>query len=172
MHMIWRTIWIFLTKRFFKKAELNEVTEYTMRVLPTDLDLLFHVNNGIYFSLMDFGRWDMIFRNGVYDACMKRGWYSVVAGETIKFKKSLKLWDKFTLQTQLVSHDDKNIFIQQKFICRGELMATGLVRVRVLKRSGGTVLTDEIFKEINSSFEVKTTELGEEWQALESKYLV
>jgi len=172
MHMIWRTLWIFLTKRFFKKAELNDITEYTMRVLPTDLDLLFHVNNGIYFSLMDFGRWDMIFRNGVYDACMKRGWYSVVAGETIKFKKSLKLWDKFTLQTQLVSHDDKNIFIQQKFICRGELMATGLVRVRVLKRSGGTVKTEEIFKEINSNFEVKTTELGEEWQALESKYLV
>lgn len=172
MHMIWRTLWVFLKRRFLKKSEIGDITEYTMRVLPTDLDLLFHVNNGIYFSLMDFGRWDMVFRNGVYDACSKRGWYAVVAGETIKFKKSLKLWDKFTLQTQLVSHDEKNIFIQQKFICRGELMATGLVRVRVLKKSGGTVPTAEVFKEINSTYENKTKELGEEWQALESKYLV
>ena len=172
MHMIWRTLWIFIKKRFLKRSEIDEVTEYTMRVLPTDLDLLFHVNNGIYFSLMDFGRWDMIFRNGVYDACTKRGWYSVVAAETIKFKKSLKLWDKFTLQTQLVSHDDKNIFIQQKFICCGELMATGLVRIRVLRKSGGTVPTDEVFKELNASFEIKKAELGGDWHALESKHLV
>ena len=172
MHMIWRTLWIFIKKRFLKRSEIDDVTEYTMRVLPTDLDLLFHVNNGIYCSLMDFGRGDMIFRNGVYDACMKRGWYSVVAAETIKFKKSLRLWDKFTLQTQLVSHDDKNIFIQQKFICRGELMATGLVRIRVLRRSGGTVPTDEVFKELNASFEIKKAELGGDWYALESKHLI
>jgi acyl-CoA thioesterase FadM len=170
--MIWRTLWVFLVKRFSKRADINEVTEYTMRVLPTDLDLLFHVNNGIYFSLMDFGRWDMVFRNGVYDACVKRGWYSVVAAETIKFKKSLKLWDKFTLQTQLVSHDEKNVFIQQKFICRGELMATGLVRIRVLRKKGGTVPTAEVFKELNTSIEIKKVELGDDWQALESKHLV
>ena len=162
MHMIWRTLWVFLVKRFSKRADINEVTEYTMRVLPTDLDLLFHVNNGIYFSLMDFGRWDMVFRNGVYDACVKRGWYSVVAAETIKFKKSLKLWDKFTLQTQLVSHDEKNVFIQQKFICRGELMATGLVRIRVLRKKGGTVPTSEVFKELNTSIEIKKVELGDD----------
>ncbi len=171
MHMIWRTLWIFFTKRFFKKTNINEVTEYTMRVLPTDLDLLFHVNNGIYFSLMDFGRWNMSFRNGFYDACAKRGWYGVVAGETIKFKKSLKLWDKFTLQTQMVSHDEKNIFVQQKFICRGELMATGLVRIRILYKKGGTVPTKELFDEINVPFENKSHGLSGEWQALESKYL-
>ncbi len=173
MHMIWRTLWIFFQKRFLKKSGVNDVTEYTMRVLPTDLDLLFHVNNGIYFSLMDFGRWNMVFTNGVYDACAKRGWYAVVAGETIKFKKSLKLWDKFTLQSQMVGHDDKNIFIQQKFICRGQLMATGLVRVRVLSKKGGTIPTQELFKEINVTFDNDSTkDLSGEWHALESKYLV
>jgi acyl-CoA thioesterase FadM len=117
--MIWRTLWIFIKKRFLPKSELNETTQYSMRVLPTDLDLLLHVNNGIYFSLMDFGRWDMVFRNCLYDACSKKGWYAVVAGETIKFKKSLKLWDKFTQHTNIVGHDEKNFFIQQKFICKG-----------------------------------------------------
>ncbi len=114
----------------------------------------------------------MVFRNGVYDACSKLGWYAVVAGETIKFRRSLKLWDKFTLQTQIVGHDEKNFFIQQKFICRGELMATGLVRVRILKKKGGTVLTQEVFKEINSTMENKSSDLSGEWQSLESKYLV
>ena len=171
MHMIWRTLWIFIKKRFMQKAHITDVTEYTMRVLPTDLDLLMHVNNGIYFSLMDFGRWDMVFKNGVYDACYRKGWYAVVAGETIKFKKSLQLWDKFTLQTKIVGHDEKNFFIQQKFICRGELMATGLVKVRFLKKAGGTVSPDDIFAQINERPANKSTDLSGEWLAIESKYM-
>lgn len=172
MHMIWRTLWIFIKKPWIQKSQMRDVTEYSMRVLPTDLDLLMHVNNGIYFSLMDFGRWDMVFRNGVYDACYKKGWYAVVAGETIKFKKSLKLWDKFTLQTKIVGHDEKNFFIQQKFICRGELMATGLVKVRFLSKKGGTVAPQEIFDALSSKLEVFSGDLSKEWMALESKYML
>lgn len=171
MHMMFRTLLIFLKKRFMKPSGINDVTEYTMRVLPTDLDLYMHVNNGVYFSLMDFGRWDMVFRNGVYDACNKKGWYAVVAGETIKFKKSLELWDKFTLKTQIVGHDEKYFFIQQKFICKDQLMATGMVKVRFLKRKGGTVSPAEIFEALNLQIDNQATELGSEWLALESKYL-
>lgn len=171
MHMIFRTLWIFFMKRFKRPAGFQEVTEYTMRVLPTDLDLLMHVNNGVYFSLMDFGRWDMVFRNGSYDACNKNGWYAVVAGETIKFKKSLQLWDKFTLRTQIVGHDEKNFFILQKFICRDQLMATGLVKVRFLKKKGGTVSPAEVYAAMNIQGQDHSTELSSEWLAMESKYL-
>ncbi len=86
---------------------------------------------------MDFGRWNMIFRNGVYDKSRKLGCYSVVVGETIKFRRSLKLWDKFSIQTQVIGHDEENFFIQQKFLCKGDLMATGLVKVRFLKMKMG-----------------------------------
>lgn len=172
MHMVLRTILIFLKKRFLKKALFSDKTIVSMRVLPTDLDFLWHVNNGVYFSFMDFGRWDMIFRNGVFDAATKQGWYSVVAGETIKFKKSLELWDKFEIETQIMGHDEKYFFIRQRFLRKGELMATGLVKVRFLKRKGGTVSTKEVmdlFKEeeiINNA-----GELPGEWFGLESKYL-
>lgn len=172
MHMMFRTIFIFLKKRFLMKSDFNDVNEYSMRVWPTDLDFLWHVNNGVYFSLMDFGRWSMIFRNGVFDVSKKKGWYSVVAGETIKFRRSLKLWDKFTLQTQIMGHDEKYFFIQQKFICRGELMATGLVKVRFLKFSGGTVTTEEVLNELNVSLKNEAKELSHEWLALETKYFV
>ena len=172
MHMILRTIVIFLKKRFLSKVSMKEKTQITMRVLPTDLDFLWHVNNGVYFSYMDFGRWDMIFRNGIYDAAMKKGWYTVVAGEAMKFKKSLQLWDKFTLETETLGHDDKYFFIQQKFLRKGELMATGLVKVRFLKRAGGTVSTKEVLEALNlQDIENKAPELGGEWLGLESKYL-
>lgn len=172
MHMIFRTILIFLKKRFLSKTQFNEKTVINMRVLPTDLDLLWHVNNGVYFSFMDFGRWDMIFRNGVFDLATKNGWYSVVAGETIKFKKSLELWDKFQLETQIMGYDDKYFFIQQRFMKDGDLMATGLVKVRFLKRKGGTVSTTEVmdlFKD--QELQNRAQELSAEWYGIESKYL-
>lgn len=170
MHMIFRTIWIFLTRRFLPKSGINEMTEISMRVMPTDLDYLWHVNNGVYFSLMDFGRWNMIFRNGVFDECMKRGWYSVVAAEKIKFRKSLELWDKFTLRTQILGHDEKYFFIQQRFFRKDELMATGLVKVRFLKRAGGTVSTKEVLDGLNATMETNLGELSGEWMAMEAKY--
>lgn len=172
MHMLLRTLILFLKKRFLSKRYFNETTTISMRVLPTDLDLLWHVNNGVYFSFMDFGRWDAIFRNGVYDLSMKNGWYSVVAGETIKFKKSLKLWDKFEIETQILGNDDKYFFIRQKFLKDGDLMATGLVKVRFLKRAGGTVSTKEVldlFKD--QQLENNASELSGEWIGIESKYL-
>lgn len=172
MHMIFRTILIFLKKRFLKAASFSDKTVINMRVLPTDLDFLWHVNNGVYFSFMDFGRWDMIFRNGVFDKATSKGWYSVVAGETIKFKRSLELWDKFQLETQIIGHDEKYFFIQQKFLKKDQLMATGLVKVRFLKRKGGTVDTKEVldlFKD--QDLQNNAANLSNEWFELESKYL-
>lgn len=154
-----------------KKALPLDETEIQMRVLPTDLDLLMHVNNGVYFSFMDFGRWDMIFRNGSYDLAKKNGWYSVVAGETIRFKRSLKLWDRFTLKTRIIGHDEKYFFIEQKFILEDQEMARGLVKVRFLKTAGGTVGTDEVLRGLRME-EKKAVELSQDWSELEAKYLL
>lgn len=170
MHMILRTLLVFLSKSRLTKVTAFDETEITMRVLPVDLDLLMHVNNGVYFSFMDFGRWDMIFRNGSYDLAQKNGWYSVVAGETIKFKRSLKLWDKFTLKTRIIGHDEKYFFIEQIFFLKDQEMAKGLVKVRFLKRSGGTVGTSEVIRELNLQ-EKRAVELSEDWSQLETKYL-
>ena len=171
MHMILRTILMFLKKPFMPKAAFDEVTEVSMRVLPTDLDILWHVNNGMYFSYFDFGRWSMIFRNGIYDLSMKKGWYSVVAGETIRFRRSLKLWDKFTITTKVLGHDEKAFFIQQKITCKGELMATGLIKVRFLARKGGTIPTADVLKEFNFSIKNEAEELAKQWSLTEESYL-
>lgn len=170
MHMILRTLWVFFTKKTLSSVSAFDETVITMRVLPVDLDLLMHVNNGVYFSFMDFGRWDMIFRNGSYDLAKKNGWYSVVAGETIKFKRSLKLWDKFTLKTRIIGHDEKYFFIEQIFQLKGMEMARGLVKVRFLKKSGGTVGTADVIQGLSMDNK-HAQELSEDWARLEAKYL-
>lgn len=171
MHMLFRFILLFLKRNLQPKAKIEETTEIQMRVLPSDLDFLLHMNNGVYFSFMDFGRMDMIYRNGLFDIAQKKGWYGVVAGETIKFKKSLELWNKFTLRTELKGWDERYFYISQKFIYKENVMATGLVKIRFLKKAGGTVSIPEIMAEFKNAPSLQNDELSKEWYDLESKFL-
>ncbi|WP_316310532.1 acyl-CoA thioesterase, partial [Clavibacter michiganensis] len=66
------------------------------RVLPTDLDPLRHVNNGRYLTLMALGRYALLYGSGFWQESARRGWYAVVAAQTITYKRSLTLGERFT----------------------------------------------------------------------------
>jgi acyl-CoA thioesterase FadM len=171
MHMLIRFLWLWLRRNSLPRASVGETTEISMRVLPIDLDFLLHMNNGVYFSFLDFGRMDMIFRNGVYALSRQRGWYSVVALETMKFKKSLELWQKFTIRTKIIGYDDKYFFIRQQFIRKDVIMAEGLIRIRFLKLTGGGVPTSEILEAMDSSIQNEAGNLSSDWAQFEKTYL-
>lgn len=116
-----------------------------LRTLPTDIDLLMHMNNGRYASLFDLGRFDLLIRSGVWEAMNERDWYAVVATETVTFRKSLQLWQRFTVESRLYAHDDKAIYLIHRAVVKGEVYAEMIVRSRFLRRSGGVVNTEELF---------------------------
>ena len=62
------------------------------RVLPTDRDVLMHVNNGVYLSMMDVARVDLMYRAGLMGKLATRRWYPVVVAESIQFRRSLELF--------------------------------------------------------------------------------
>ncbi len=172
MHMILRTLWAFICKRFLTPMSFDGESVITMRVLPTDLDVLWHVNNGVYFSYMDFGRWDLIFRNGLFDLLRKNDMYAVVSGESMRFKRSLKLWDKFTLKTKVMGRDDKYFFINQYFYSqKGDLMATGLVKIRYLHRKHGVVSPEKILELAGSNLPIMSKELSDQAFDFEQSFL-
>lgn len=152
MHMLFRTLLhvLFLSRR---KPDLGhyDVARTRFITLPTDLDINRHMNNGVYFSIMDVARFDMLVRNGVWKAFRDKGWYPVVASETITFRKSLQLWDRFTIESRLVGHDDKAVYMEQRFVRKGadgrpEIYAKGFIRARFLKKSGGIVPMAELIE--------------------------
>ena len=116
-----------------------EETSVTFRVWPTDLDVLWHMNNGKYCSIMDLGRIDMMIRNGLWRTFREQGWYPVIAAEWIRFKASLTPFTRFELRTMPMGWDDKSFYLRQTFMVRGRVVAVGLVRARFLAKGGGTV---------------------------------
>lgn len=152
MHMLFRTLLhvLFLSRR---KPTLDhyEVARTRFITLPTDLDVNRHMNNGVYFSIMDVARFDMLVRNGVFGIMRARNWYPVVVSETITFRKSLNLWQRFTIESRLVGYDEKAVYLEQRFVRpdadgEPEIYAQGFIRARFLRKSGGTVPVPELIE--------------------------
>lgn len=123
----------------------DTVGRIRLRVLPTDVDVLAHLNNGRYLSLFDLGRWDLLIRTGMLQIMRAKGWYAVVAAETVTFRKSLRLWQRFEVESRLLGNDDRALFVEHRAVVDGEVYARVIVRARMLRRTGGTVTHDELF---------------------------
>jgi len=119
------------------------------RVLPNDLDALLHVNNGVYLTLMDLGRTDLLLRSDAFHAVRKKGWYPVLAAETIRFKRSLTLFQKFIIRTRVVGWDERSVYLEQLFISKDKLVAKAVVDARFLKKKGGNVTPEELMAFLN-----------------------
>jgi acyl-CoA thioesterase FadM len=148
-----RLLWMLLFGRFRPGVSALGPCRTPFRVLPTDLDVLRHVNNGIYLSLMDLGRVDLMRRSGLFASLARKGWYPVVIAETIQFRRSLTLWQRFTIVTRVLGWDERAIVVEQRFERGGETIARAWVRARFLRREGGSVPTADLLALAGIAFE-------------------
>lgn len=112
----------------------------------TDLDVLRHMNNGKYFSIMDLARVDLMIRAGLWKKLAQKGWYPVVVAETMKFKKSLGPLQKFNIVTRVIGWDEKAFLLTESFMVGDQVYAEAVIRARFLKKSGGSVTPSELLE--------------------------
>ena len=98
------------------------------RVLPTDCDINFHMNNGRYLSFMDLGRVHMVTQIGLMGVILRRRWMPVLAAAEINFIRQLAPFQKFELVTRLVTWDDRYAYMEQRFESNGVLCAHAYVK--------------------------------------------
>ncbi|OZD61915.1 acyl-CoA thioesterase [Rhodococcus sp. 06-1460-1B] len=138
---------LFLVRlRAYRRQKLSvwETARTPFRVTLTDLDLLGHVNNGKYLSILDLGRVDLLLRSGLWAKIAAQKWYPVVAGQTITYRKSLKLGQKFDVYTRIAGFDDRWVYLEQTFRVGSTVHATAAIRSTFLKKSGGSVQRHEL----------------------------
>lgn len=142
--MFFRLLWLTIRTRFGQQIAPTDVARTAFRVWPTDLDVLMHMNNGVYLSIMDLARIDLMARSGAWSRLRKLGYYPVVVSSTITYRKSLEPWTRFEVETAIIGLDDKAGYVEQRFVRGGEIHARAIVKARFLKKSGGTVPMDEL----------------------------
>ena len=101
---LWLRLLIYLLGAPFRAALAPpfDVSRLSMRVWPNDLDVNLHMNNGRYLTVMDIGRLDLIMRMGLAREARRCRWMPVLSAAKIRFRRELRLFDKFTLETRIL----------------------------------------------------------------------
>lgn len=151
MNLFVRLLALMIRIRFRRRISIWDTARTPFRVNPLDLDVLMHMNNGRYLSILDLGRMDLMLRSGFWKVTQERGWYPVVAGEGITFRKSLELWQKFEVRTKVLGIDEAWVYMEQSFIRGDVLIADAIVRARFLKKTGGSVTSEELIEAVGGA---------------------
>jgi acyl-CoA thioesterase FadM len=136
MHLIFRTMLQLLLSRRRPALGIWDSSSVTLRVLLTDIDIAMHMNNGMYFSVFDLGRFDLMVRSGVWAQMRRRRWSPVAAGETISFRKSLQLGQLYAIETRIIGLDERAIYFEQRAVADGEIYARAFIATRLVSGSG------------------------------------
>ncbi|XP_036590629.1 protein THEM6 [Trichosurus vulpecula] len=78
---------------------------YAGRVLPSDLDLLLHMNNARYLREADVARAAHLARCGVLGALRALGAHAVLAASCARYRRSLRLLEPFEVESPELPED-------------------------------------------------------------------
>ncbi|NOT19887.1 MAG: thioesterase family protein [Sideroxydans sp.] len=126
--------------KFRERLEVgNFLSVLNLRVLPNDIDINFHMNNGRYLTICDLNRIDVFARSGLLKAMFKRNWIPVIAEHTMTYKKPLNLFQKYEVKLDVLKWDEKFFYMTHTFIVNDRVVAEGTSKGCVYARGKGVV---------------------------------
>lgn len=134
MNLYLRLLWLWLTTGRNPDEHRLAPSRLRLRVWPNDLDLFGHVNNGRYLTLMDLGRLHVVIRTGLLRTMRARRWQAAAAAIEIRFRRPLKLWQRYELVTEIVDWDAAWFLFEQRFESAGKVHARALVKAQFRHR--------------------------------------
>lgn len=139
MNLILRMLWVWwLSLRRERLPVGRAESRLTLRTLPNDLDVNFHMNNGRYLTICDLSRVDLFIRTGLVAAMRKHRWAPIITEHTMTYKRSLKLFQKFEVVMQLDRWDDRSFHMTHQFLVGDRVVAEG-TSIGVIRSREGVV---------------------------------
>ncbi len=143
MSLFFRLFYVIFAAIFRKRLAPLEESVIQLRVLPNDLDLQGHMNNGRFLTLMDLGRVDLMVRTGFWKIARTHRWIPLVGTAMISFKRPLNLFQTFELHSRIVCWDDKWCYIEQRFVRNGRIVTFAWTR-GLFRGPSGNVPSKEV----------------------------
>jgi len=99
-----------------------KVFSYPLIIKEIHLDTFGHVNNALYLSLFEEARWDLITHNGYgLKKIQETQLGPVILEIKMTFLKELRLREKISIETQIISYDKRIGKLSQKMVRDGEV---------------------------------------------------
>jgi acyl-CoA thioesterase FadM len=143
MLLFFRFALILLQGLFRRRIGPLDAALVRFTALPHDCDLNFHLNGGRYLSFMDISRVEMLARMGAFRRLIRRGWRPIMGGCTIRFRRSVLPFERFSVESRILAWDEKWFYVEQ-LVRRhdGSVSATGTARMIVKGRDGTIPMSD------------------------------
>jgi acyl-CoA thioesterase FadM len=120
MNLWGRLVWLWLSSFWRERLAMPfAVSSLAFRVWPHDLDVSIHMNNGRYLTIMDLGRFDLLLRSGLAGPALRAGWTPILSACKIRFRRELRPFRAYRLETRIVWWSQAQIVMEQRFISPG-----------------------------------------------------
>jgi acyl-CoA thioesterase FadM len=150
MNLIFRMIFFSILSVFRERLIIGKIkSRLTLHVLPNDLDINFHMNNGRYLTLCDLSRIDMFIRTGLMKSIIKRKWMPLIAHHTMTYKKPLGLFERFDLLLELTHWDEKYFYMNHTFVVGEVVVAEGTSKGCLYARGKGVISPEQVIAAVN-----------------------
>ena len=109
----------------------------THMIWPWDLDPWMELNNGRTLTLYDLGRIPLATRMGFRKVMTDNGWGMTVAGNSTRYRRRVKVFDRVTMKTRLIGWDDRFLYMEQSMLRKGDCTSHMLIRSAIVQTSNG-----------------------------------
>jgi acyl-CoA thioesterase FadM len=169
MNLYLRLIWTLLRGLRLPALEPGAWIERRLRVLPNDLDINGHMNNGRYLTIVDLMLVEYFVRTGFARAMLKAGWRPMSGGAFITYRKGLKPWQIYRLRFSLAGADGAWNYMRFEFLREdGTLCAAGYMKGAAVGRRG-LVPNSESYARMGRNFEAQPLPAAvQHWLAAET----
>jgi len=137
MNLYLRLLWALLRCWRLPALRPSDTLERTFRVLPNDLDINGHMNNGRYLTVIDLMLIEFFVRTGFARVMLREGWRPMSGGAIISYRKALQPLQRYTVRFALAGSDASWNYMRFHFL-RGDgaVCATGYMKGAAVGRGG------------------------------------
>ncbi len=103
---------------------------------PWDIDIWMEMNNGRVLTLFDMGRFGLFVRLDLLKKLAAQGWMGTVAGSTVRYRKRVRMFDRFEMRTRILGWDARFVYLEQSAWRKGDCTSHILIRTAITDKSG------------------------------------
>jgi acyl-CoA thioesterase FadM len=136
MNLYLRLLWTLLRSVRLPVIRLGDSLQRSLRVLPNDLDINGHMNNGRYLTLVDLMLVEYFVRSGFARVMLRHGWRPMAGGSFISYRRGLKPFQTYALRFRFDASDEHWNYMRFEFVSEGRVCAAGYMKGAAVAHNG------------------------------------
>jgi acyl-CoA thioesterase FadM len=136
VNLYFRLLWTLLRAWRLPKLVIGATLQREFRVMPNDLDINLHMNNGRYLTLIDLMLLEYFVRVGFMKALLKNSWRPMAGGSFITYRRGLEPFQIYTVRYRVDACDDNWNYMRFEFLNKDKVCAAGYMKGAVVGRKG------------------------------------